>query len=365
MALTCGIVGLANTGKTTIFNCISKTKGEATAFAFGASRLNIGQVIVPDPRLYELAKYQETKKIVPTTVDILDIPGLTKGSHKGEGVGNKFLSDIRNTDALIHVLRCFDDESLVHIEGSVDPVRDIELVNFELLVKDLELVERKLQRIEKLVKSGEKTAKRGFEVLLKYKAHLGLFQPASTISVKTEEREWVKDLQLLSEKPMIYVCNVDDKSATSGNIHVENVKSSIYGSGHEVLVIAGKLESEIAELDTLEEREVFLEDAGLREPGVNKLIRAAYNMLSLKTFFTIGAKEIRAWTISDGMTASQAAGVIHSDLERGFIRAEVMKYDDFIALGSEQAVKNAGKFYVEGKSYIVKDGDIIKIRFNV
>lgn len=365
MALQCGIVGLANTGKTTIFNCISNTKGETSAYAFSSSKSNIGQILVPDQRLYELEKKQPTEKIIPTTVEIVDIPGLAKGASKGEGVGNHFLSDIRNTDAIIHVLRCFDDPSLPHMEGSIDPVRDMELVDFELQVKDLELVERKMHRLDKMVRAGEKSAKHGYEVLTVYKKHLEDLQPARTAPVKEEDQEWIKDIQLLSMKPVMYVCNVDDASAANGNHYVEKVREALAAAKAEILVIAGLLESEIADLDDPDDREVFLQDAGLSEPGVDKLVRAAYDLLKLKTFFTVGPKEIRAWTIKDGMTAPQAAGVIHSDLERGFIRAEVMKYNDFIHLGSEQAVKNAGKFGVEGKNYVVGDGDILHIRFNV
>ncbi|NSW93655.1 MAG: redox-regulated ATPase YchF [Bacteroidales bacterium] len=365
MALQCGIIGITNVGKTTIFNCISDTKVETNAFAFSATKSNVGIVQVPDPRLYELEKHQVTEKIVPATVELVDIPGLTRGSNKGEGVGNKFLGDIRNTDALIHVLRCFDDESLPHVDGSVDPVRDMETVDFELQVKDLESVEKKIQRLEKLVKTGDKDARHGLEVLFKYRDHIGNFNNARTLQVKEDEKKFIDDLFLLTMKPVIYVCNVDQKSASSGNRYVEMVKKALEGRDTEVLIIAGALEAEIAELDKPEDRIEFLRDAGLEEPGVNKMVRAAYKMLNLLTFFTVGPKEIRAWTIKKGMTAPQAAGVIHSDLERGFIRAEVMKYHDFVTLGSEHACKEAGKFFIEGKNYVVEDGDILHIRFNV
>lgn len=365
MGLQCGIVGLANTGKTTIFNCISNTKGETSSYAFSSSKSNVGQVQVPDQRLYELEKYQVTEKIIPTTIEIVDIPGLAKGAYKGEGVGNKFLADIRNTDAIIHVLRCFDDPALPHMEGSVDPVRDMELVDFELQVKDIELIDRKLLKLDKMAKVGDKVAKHGVDVLSQYKAHLEELKPARTAPVKEEDKEWVRDMQLLSMKPVLYVCNVDEASATAGNHYVAKVREALEGEAVEIIVIAGALEAEIADLEDATDREAFLEDAGLVEPGVNKLIRAAYDLLKLRTFFTVGPKEIRAWTIREGMTAPQAAGVIHSDLERGFIRAEVMKYSDFVSLGSEQAVKNAGKFHVEGKSYVVQDGDLLHIRFNV
>lgn len=365
MALQCGIIGITNVGKTTIFNCMSSTKAQASSFAFSANKSNISIINVPDNRLYELSKLQPTEKIIHTTVEIVDIPGLAKGANKGEGMGNKFLSDIRNCDALIHVLRCFDDPNLPHIDGSVDPVRDIETVNFELQVRDLESIERKLQRVSKAAKTGDKDAKKAVEVLTVYKDHLESFQNASTVPVDETDKKYVEDLFLLTTKPVIYVCNVDDNSATAGNHYVDKVKEFLKNEQTEILVIAGKLEAEISELDNEDDRMAFLKDVGLTEPGVNKLIRAAYSLLNLETFFTVGPKEIRAWTIKKGMTAPQAAGVIHSDLERGFIRAEVMKYADFTELGSEQACKEKGKLFVEGKNYIVEDGDILHIRFNV
>ena len=425
MALTCGIIGIANVGKSTLFNCMSNTKVETSNFAFTTNKSNLGIVDVPDPRLYNLENFQATEKIIPATVEIVDIPGLARGANKGEGVGNQFLTDIRNTDALIHVLRCFDDEELPHIEGSVNPVRDIETINLELQVKDLESVEKKIIRLEKLAKTGDKDAKRGIEVLQVYKDHLENFQNAATAPVSETDKKYINDLFLLTVKPILYVCNVDDASATTGNKYVTEVKEflnaggegSVPGSGAgsaggagtqsqsgyagtegasagttaggasgagkasagkagasedpsaanagpEVLVLAARLEEEIAELDK-EDRAEFLADAGLTEPGVDKLIRSAYAMLNLMSFFTVGPKENRAWTIKRGMTAPQAAGVIHSDLERGFIRAEVMKYDDFITLGSEAKCKEAGKLSVEGKNYVIKDGDILHIRFNV
>lgn len=365
MALQCGIIGITNVGKTTIFNCISNTKGETNAFAFSATKSNIGVVQVPDPRLYELEKHQVTEKIVPTTVEIVDIPGLARGSNKGEGVGNKFLGDIRNTDALIHVLRCFDDDSLPHIDGSVDPVRDMETIDFELQVKDMESVEKKLQRLERAAKTGDKDAKHACDVLGKFRDHIGNFNNARTLVVTPEEKKHIDDLFLLTMKPVMFVCNVDENSAVTGNKYVEKVKETLKGKNAEVIVIAGKIEAEIAELESIEDRLAFLKDAGLDEPGVDKMVRAAYKMLNLQTFFTVGPKEIRAWTIKKGMTAPLASGVIHSDLERGFIRAEVMKYHDFITLGSEHSCKEAGKFYIEGKTYVVEDGDILHIRFNV
>lgn len=365
MALQCGIIGITNVGKTTLFNCISNTKGETTSFAFSSNKSNIGLVLVPDPRLKILGELQPTDKVVPATVDIVDIPGLTKGANQGEGVGNKFLADIRNTDALIHVLRCFDDDNLPHIDGSVDPVRDIETIDFELQIKDLESVEKKIARLERVAKTGDKDAKSGLEALAKIKSHLENMGNVRDLELDDKEKKQLDDMFLLTVKPIMYVCNVDDASATTGNAYVDKVKDALKGKNTEILVIAGKMEAEIAELEDENDRIEFLKDAGLDEPGVNKLVRSAYHLLNLQSFFTIGQKENRAWTIHKGMTAPQAAGVIHSDLERGFIRAEVIKYNDFITLKSEHACKEKGKLYVEGKNYIVGDGDILHIRFNV
>jgi len=365
MGLSCGIVGLTNTGKSTIFNCFSNTKAEITNYTFSSSKSNIGMVKVPDPRLKELEKFQPTNRLVQVVVDIVDLPGLAKGASQGEGVGNQFLGELRNTDAIIHVLRCFDDENLPHIEGSVDPVRDIEILDFELQLKDLDSIEKKITKLEKLAKLGDKDAKAGLEILASYKAQLENMKNARDLDFSTEEMKVVGDLFLLTSKPVVYVCNVDDSSAASGNKYVEKVKQYFNGQDIEIMVIAAKIESEIAELETEEDKLDFLKDVGLSEPGVNKLIRSAYKMLNLETFFTIGPDEIRAWTIRKGATAPEAAGVIHSDLQRGFIRAEVMKYHDFIELKSELACKNAGKLHVEGKKYIVEDGDILNIRFNV
>ncbi|HDP76501.1 MAG TPA: redox-regulated ATPase YchF [Bacteroidales bacterium] len=363
MGLKCGIIGLANVGKTTIFNCMSSTKALTSNVATGTGKSNISTINVPDNRLYELEKIQPTERIVHTTVEIVDIPGLSKTTGKGEG--NKFLADVRNCDALIHVLRCFDDLSLPHIDGSIDPVRDIETVNFELQVRDLESVEKKLQKVEKASKVGDKEAKKAFEVLSVYKNHLEAFKNASTVPVDEHDKKYVDDLFLLTTKPVIYVCNVDEKSAMNGNPYSDRVKEFLKDENAEILIIAGKVEAEISELESEDDRKAFLADVGLTEPGVKKLIRAAYSLLNLETFFTVGPKEIRAWTIKKGMTAPQAAGVIHSDLERGFIRAEVMKYNDFITLGSEHACREKGKLFVEGKNYVVEDGDILHIRFNI
>ena len=365
MSLKCGIIGVANGGKSTLFNCMSTTRVETSSAAFTSSRSNLGVVTVPDPRLYQLENYQSTEKVVPATVDIVDIPGLTRGASHGEGVGNKFLSDIRNTDALIHVLRCFDDESLPHIDGSVNPVRDIETIDLELQVKDLESVEKKLERLAKAAKSGDREAKVAMGVLEKYKAHLEDFRNVRELEVREDERKHAEDLFLLTSKPVLYVCNVEDEAALTGNHYVDQVRSYLEGKDEEMLVLAARLESEIAELEEDEDRKAFLEDAGLEEPGVNKLIRSAYSLLDLISFFTMGPKEIRAWTVRKGATAPEAAGVIHSDMQRGFIRAEVIKYEDLVSLGSEHACKEKGKLSVEGKNYVVKDGDILHIRFNV
>jgi GTP-binding protein YchF len=365
MALNCGIIGITNTGKTTLFNCISNTRAESSSFAFSSNKSNLGVVDVPDPRLESLAELVKPQKFTHATVEIVDIPGLTRGSSKGEGVGNQFLGDIRNTDALIHVLRCFDDDNLPHIDGTVDPVRDMETVDLELQVKDLESVEKKMEKLAKLAKLGDKEAGRGLEVLKVFKEHLESFQTIRTASVSEEDRKYIDDLFLLTAKPVIYVCNVDEASALSGNHYVDRVRQVLEGQEAEILVIAAGLESDIAELEEAADREEFLKDAGLEEPGVNRLVRAAYGMLNLISFFTTGPKEVRAWTIRKGSSAPQAAGTIHSDMERGFIRAEVIKHQDYLALGSESACRDAGKLAVEGKNYIVEDGDVIFVRFNV
>ncbi len=364
MALKCGIVGLTNIGKTTIFNCFSDTKAQVTNYSFSTSKSNIGMAFVPDSRLNVLDKTKKTEKIIPTTVDFVDIPGLAKGSGSGEGIGNSFLNDVRNVDALIHVIRCFEDENIQHTEGSIDPVRDIEILNFELQLKDLESVTKKIAKLQKLIKIGDKDARKAKEIMLVYKEHIENFENASTAPVSEDDKAYVKELALLTMKPFLYVCNVDDDSASTGNKYSKAVEESLKDTGAEVITIAAQLEAEITELDK-EDQKDFLDDAGLTEPGVNKLIHSAYSLLNLQTFFTVGPKEIRAWTIKKGMSAPEAAGVIHSDLKRGFIRAEVMKYDDYTTLGSEQACKENGKFKVEGKNYIVAEGDIMHIRFNV
>lgn len=366
MSLKCGIIGITNVGKTAIFNCISKTKAEVTNFAFSTNKSNLGMIDVPDERLLKINALVKSERVMPTTVDIVDIPGLAKGSSQGEGVGNKFLADIQQTDAIIHVLRCFDDENLPHVEGSVDPVRDMEIVDLELQVRDLDLVQRKILRQEKLAKSGDKEMKRQVGILEKLAEHIENFGNVRDFEVDPKDKiAVIDDMYLLTAKPIMYVCNVDDDSAGSGNKHSNAVKEAMKNVDTEIIVIAGKLEAEIAELEDEGDRKEFLDDAGLTEPGVNKMIRSAYKLLNLESFFTAGPKEVRAWTIRKGSTAPVAAGVIHSDLERGFIRAEVIKYEDYIKYGSESAVKEAGKFRIEGKNYVVQDGDMLNIRFNV
>jgi GTP-binding protein YchF len=365
MALNCGIIGITNTGKTTLFNCISNTRAESSSFAFSSSKSNLGLVNVPDPRLKGLADLLKPQKVTPTTVEIFDIPGLTRGSSQGEGVGNQFLGDIRNTDALIHVLRCFDKDDLPHVDGTVDPVRDLETIDLELQVKDLESVEKKIEKLTKLAKIGDKDAKKGLEILEIYREHLESFQSIRTARVSDDDKRYIEDLFLLTAKPVMYVCNVEEDSAVNGNSYVKAVKKVLEGQDAEVVVIAAGLESDIAELEDASDRDDFLKDAGLEEPGVNRLVRTAYSMLNLISFFTAGPKEVRAWTVRKGSSAPQAAGAIHSDLERGFIRAEVIKHQDYIELGSEAACRDAGKLGVEGKNYIVQDGDVVFVRFNV
>ena len=363
MSLKCGIIGLSGSGKTTLFNCISNNKAETHNAAFSGTKSNLGIVNVPDQRLFAIDALTRSAKIVPTNLEMVDIPGLSKGGSQTEG--NKFLADIRNVDALIHVIRCFDDDQLPHVEGSVNPVRDREIVDLELQIRDLDSVEKKIVKMEKLAKTGDKDARHGLEVLHAMKEHLESFQSARSAPISPENRRFLEDMFLLSDKPVIYVCNVDDSAAASGNEYSRKFIGSIAADQAETLVIAARLESEIAELDNADDREIFLADAGLTEPGVNRLVRAAFHLLDLQCFFTAGPKEVRAWTIRKGMTAPQAAGVIHSDLERGFIRAEVMKYDDFIRLKTEHACKEQGKLFVEGKNYVVGEGDILHIRFNV
>ena len=367
MALQCGIVGLPNVGKSTLFNCLSNAKAQSANFPFCTIEPNVGVITVPDERLNVLAKLVNPQKIVPTTVEIVDIAGLVKGASKGEGLGNKFLANIRETDAILHVLRCFDDDNITHVDGSVDPVRDKEIIDYELQLKDLETIEGRIGRVQKQAQTGgDKQAKLQYDVLSQYKAALEQGKPARTVQFESKEEQKVAhDLFLLTNKPVLYVCNVDDASAVNGNRYVDMVREAVKEEGAEILIVAAKIESEIAELDSYEDKQMFLGEIGLEESGVNRLIKAAYKLLNLETFLTAGPQEVRAWTFRRGSKAPQCAGVIHSDFEKGFIRAEVIKYDDYVALGSEAAVKEAGKMYVEGKDYIVQDGDIMHFRFNV
>ncbi|MCX7862701.1 MAG: redox-regulated ATPase YchF [Bacteroidales bacterium] len=361
MALQCGIIGIQSSGKTTLFNSLSGIKAETQAFA---DKINIGIIKVPDQRLYELEKYQKTEKIVHATVNLVDIPGLAKGSSNNENV-RKFLNEIRNSDAFIHVVRCFENPLVPHPEGSIDPVRDVENIELELQARDIESIEKKIQRLEKIAKSGNKEAKLQIDKLLELKEKLENFESIRSIELHEMAKEAIQDLFLLTAKPVLYVANVDSNSVINGNKYSQSLETYLRQKGYNVLLLSAQFEAEVAELEDEADRKMFLEDAGLSEPAVNRLLQAAYHMLNLRTFFTVGPKEIRAWTIKQGMTAPQAAGVIHSDLERGFIRAEVMKYHDFVTFGSEAACKEKGKFYIEGKNYIVQDGDILHIRFNV
>jgi GTP-binding protein YchF len=362
MALQCGIVGLPNVGKSTLFNCLSNAKAQSANFPFCTIEPNVGVISVPDARLNKLQELVNPQRVVPATVEIVDIAGLVKGASKGEGLGNKFLSNIRETNAIIHVLRCFDDDNVTHVDGSINPVRDKEIIDYELLLKDLETLETRLQKAQKLAKLGDKAGKTLLETLEIYKNHLESGKPARSVDIDEEKKP--KDLFLLTEKPVLYVCNVDEASILTGNAYVEAVKEAVKSENAEVLVIAAQTEAEIAELDSYEERKMFLDDLGLDQAGVAKLIRAAYYLLKLQTYFTAGVQEVRAWTFKKGMKAPQAAGIIHSDFEKGFIRAEVIKYSTYVELGSEQACKDAGKMAVEGKEYIVQDGDIMHFRFN-
>ena len=360
-----GIVGLPNVGKSTLFNCLSNAKAQSANFPFCTIEPNIGVVNVPDPRLEKLADMVEPDRVQPAIVEIVDIAGLVKGASKGEGLGNQFLANIRETDAIIHVLRCFDNDNIVHVDGSVDPIRDKETIDLELQLKDLETTEKRLERVKKAARTGNKDAQTELVLLEQVQQTLLAGKSVRTIEFTEKEEEFIKTMQYITAKPVLYVCNVDESAAASGNDYVERVREMVAEEQAEVLVLAVGIEADINELEDYEERQMFLADIGLEEPGSAKLIRAAYHLLNLQTYFTAGKKEVRAWTIHIGDTAPQAAGVIHTDFEKGFIRAEVIKYEDFVELGSETKVKEAGKLSVEGKDYVVQDGDMMNFRFNV
>jgi GTP-binding protein YchF len=365
MSLKCGIVGLPNVGKSTLFNCLSNAKAQSANFPFCTIEPNIGITSVPDPRLEKLETIVNPERVVPATMEIVDIAGLVKGASKGEGLGNQFLANIRETDAILHVLRCFDDGNIVHVDGSVNPIRDKEIIDIELQLKDLETIEKKIQSLSRVIKSGDKDAVKENELAFKIKEGLEQSISVRGLGFDASDMEVIKRFNLITSKPVMYVCNVDEASVLTGNAYVDQVRASVANERAEVLIIGAKIEADITELETYEERKMFLDELGLDEPGVNRLIRSAYDLLNLQTYFTAGVKEVRAWTIYKGSTAPQAAGVIHTDFEKGFIRAEVMKYDDFVQYGSEAAVKEAGKFKVEGKEYVVSDGDVMHFRFNV
>ena len=361
-----GIVGLPNVGKSTLFNCLSNAKAQSANFPFCTIEPNIGVVNVPDKRLNTLTELVNPERVIPATVEIVDIAGLVKGASKGEGLGNQFLANIRETDAILHVLRCFDHDNIVHVDGSIDPVRDKETIDVELQLKDLESVEKKIDKVGRAAKTGDKEALKEFNVLDSIKTHLEAGESVRAMDIPEDDYlAFVKPLQLITDKPVLYVCNVDEASAVNGNDYVRQVENDIKGEKAELLTLAVGTEADINELDDYDERQMFLEDLGLDEPGSSKLIRAAYHLLKQQTYFTAGKKEVRAWTITIGSTAPQAAGVIHTDFEKGFIRAEVISYNDYLHYGSEQKVKEAGKMRIEGKNYIVKDGDVMHFLFNV
>ena len=367
MSLKCGIVGLPNVGKSTLFNCVSSGRAQSANFPFCTIEPNLGSTNVPDKRLEALADLCKPQRVIPATVDIVDIAGLVKGASKGEGLGNQFLANIRETDAILHVLRCFDDGNIVHVDGSVDPVRDKEVVDAELQIKDLETVENRLAKASKQAKTGgDKDAKKLVDLLERYREALLAGKSCRTVELSAEEEEGMaKDLFLLTNKPVMYICNVDDKSAVNGNAYVDAVREAVKEENAEILIISARTEAEIAEMDSYEDRQMFLDEMGLTESGSARLIQGAYRLLGLQTFFTAGADECRAWTIHKGDKAPKAAGVIHSDFEKGFIRAEVIKYEDFIHYKSESAVRAAGKLNTEGKEYVVEDGDVMHFLFNV
>lgn len=363
--MKCGIVGLPNVGKSTLFNCLSSAKAQAANYPFCTIEPNVGQVTVPDVRLERLSELVNPERVQPANVEIVDIAGLVRGASKGEGLGNQFLGNIRETNAIIHVLRCFENDNVTHVDGSVDPIRDKETIDTELQLKDLETIEKRLEKAKKMSKSGEKEAKLNVETLERLVQYVEEGRNVRGFDRNDRETLLLKEMQLLTDKPVLYLCNVDESSAKTGNAHVEEVQTMATEEGAGCIHIAVSTESDIAELETYEEKQMFLEELGLEDAGVNRVIRAAYELLNLQTYFTAGVKEVRAWTIKKGMTAPQAAGVIHSDFEKGFIRAEVISYSDYDQLGSESAVKEAGKMRVEGKEYIVHDGDVMHFRFNV
>lgn len=365
MGLQCGIVGLPNVGKSTLFNAISNNKAEAANFPFCTIEPNVGVISVPDPRLRILESLVKPQKVVPTSIEFVDIAGLVKGASKGEGLGNQFLANIREVDAIVHVVRCFDNDNIVHVDGKVNPVSDKEIIDTELQLKDLESVDKKISRVERAAKSGDGKMKKELATLQEFRAALSEGRNARSVQVPEEDRIAVADLQLLTDKPVIYVANVDEGSVNTGNAYVEQLKAHVAAEGAQVVMISAAIEAQIAELESAEDREVFLAEYGLTESGLNKLLRASYALLNLITYFTAGEKEVRAWTIRKGWRAPQAAGVIHTDFEKGFIRAEVIKLADFQQYKTEQGCKEAGKMSVEGKEYVVEDGDIMHFRFNV
>ncbi|MBY5957100.1 redox-regulated ATPase YchF [Membranicola marinus] len=365
MALQCGIVGLPNVGKSTLFNALTAAKALAANYPFATKDPNVGIITVPDDRLNELEKIVNPERVLPTTVEIVDIAGLIKGASQGEGLGNQFLANIREVNAILHVVRCFENDNVIHVDGKIDPVQDKEIIDTELLLKDIDAVTKRVEKLKKNAKSGDKEAVRQLEFGQYILEQLEEGHPARTIELSKDQQELMNDMMLLTAKPVLYVCNVDENSVISGNAMTEKFKEAVKDEQAGVILISAEIESEIIQLDDPEERLMFLEEMGLQEPGVNRLIRTSYELLELITYFTAGVKEVRAWTVPKGAKAPQAAGVIHSDFEEGFIRAEVISYEDYIKYGSEAAVKEAGKMAVEGKEYVVQDGDIMHFRFNV